>query len=75
MPLFHILIVRSHLVTVSVLLRRLVLVNLGLCSVSLPSTRSSTRTRQTTAAAGVILLCVMTFTSSLGRSSSCALTD
>lgn len=73
MPLCHILIVRSHLVTVSVLFRRIMLVDLRLWSASLSST--STRTSLIAAAAGVILLRIMTLFPALCRSTSCALTD
>lgn len=74
MPLVHILVVRSHLVTVSVLFRRIMLVNLWLWPASLSSTCSSTPTR-TGLTTGVTLLRIVTFTSLFGRSSSCALTD
>lgn len=67
---------RSHLITVSVLFRRIMLVNLWLWSVPLPSTCSSipTRTSLTIAATGTVLLRIVTI-SLLRRSTSCALTN
>ena len=76
MPLFHIRVMRSHLVALSVLFRRIRFMNLWLWSVSISSICSSTPTRTglTTPAAGVILLRIMTFCTGLCRSASCALT-
>lgn len=77
MPLFYVLIMRSHLVTVGVLFRRIMLVDLWLWPIPFPSTRSSTPTRTslTTAATGVVLLRIVTFFSLFRRSTPCALTN
>ena len=72
MPLCHVFIMRPHLFTVIVLFRCIVLMDLGLWTVSACSS-APTRTGLTSAA--VILLRIMTFCSLLRRSAPCALTD
>ena len=72
-PLCHILIMCSHLVTMSLLSRRITLVNLRLWSAALPS--ASTRTSLSALSAGLIFLQIVTVCSLLCGSTSCALTD